>query len=598
MFENSEQPRKNHNRVGGAEGEASTNRCGDSGKKTAAASNRQNGAITISTSKAKRPRGRRAGGSGRVAWNGERAERVIKFIETLIVPNGYGAGKPFKLREWQKQEIYNIYSPTRANGLRAVREAVLSVPRKNGKTAFIAALVLVHLIGPEAKLNSSIYSAANDTEQAALIFRVCEQFIAAHPVLRRLLKCIASTKRIVCYKTGSFYKSVSAEAKTKHGMNPTVCIYDELAQARDRELYDVLKTSFGAQEEPLMIVISTQADNDNHVLSQLIDYGLQVQQGALPADPSFYLSLYTTPIDADIYDQKNWYLSNPALGDFRSFEEMEIMAKRARDMPSSEPAFRNLYLNQRYMADESMFVTQRVWDLGKPKPDIEALKGKKCFGGLDLSAGGDLTAFVLSFPQDDGSFDIVPTFWLPKEGLAEKARRDRAPYVDWVAAGFMKTTHGSTIDYRTIAEYLAAVRTIYDIQAIAYDRWRIDDLRKQLEEIGVSVVIGEEETKQRDALRLIPFGQGFRDMSPAVDATERVLLEGKARHAGHPVLTWNAWNARVVMDPAGNRKIDKQKSKNKIDGIVAMAMGLGLASRLIQQTQQPSVYEKRGVLIL
>jgi phage terminase large subunit-like protein len=273
----------------------------------------------------------------------------------LIVPSGEGAGRPFRLQEFQKGFIRDIYEPhDRLTERRLVRRAILSIARKNGKTALIAALALAHLVGPEAIKNGEIYSAANDREQAAQVFKVARQMVEADPELGRILKVIPSTKTIVCYANGSFYRAISAEAGTKHGFNPTVVIFDELAQAKSRSLYDVLDTSFGARAEPLFITISTQSNDPEHVLSKLIDDGLN------GADSSIVCHLYAADEDCDLSDERQWAKANPALHSFRDYHDLATAIHKAVRMPAEEPKVRNLFLNQR-VAPTASLISRAEW---------------------------------------------------------------------------------------------------------------------------------------------------------------------------------------------------------------------------------------------
>ena len=250
------------------------------------------------------------------------------------------------------------------------------------------------------------------------------------------------------------------------------------------------------------------------------------------------------------------------------------MALQAQRMPSNAASFRNLILNQR-VDTVAQFLSAAVWKPCDGAVDAEHLKGRRCFGGLDLSASRDLTALVLVFEDDDGSYDALPFFWLPEDGLREREDTDRVPYVRWRDEGYLLTCPGKTIDPEIVAARIAELHGEYDIEALAYDRWRIEDLRRKLDAIGSDVP-------------LTPHGQGFKDMSPSIDAMERIVFEAKLRHGGHPLLTWCASNAKTSTDPAGNRKLDKQKSTGRIDGLVALTMALGRAASGISSR---SVYE-------
>lgn len=450
-----------------------------------------------------------------------------------------------------------------------VRRAILSIARKNGKTALIAALVLVHLIGPEAIENGEIYSAANDRAQAAQVFKVAAQIVRADPELRHRLRVVDSTKTIACYENGSFYAAISAEAGTKHGLNPSFAIYDELAQSKSTDLYDVIDTSMGARAEPLFAVISTQSNDPEHILSKLIDDGIS------SGDPTIVCHLYAVPDDADIFDEKMWKLANPALGDFRSLDEMRTMAAKAARIGSEEPKFRNLYLNQRYSATPSL-ISRKDWFARLGAAEFE--DGEDVYLALDYASVSDLASLAMVSASNGDR--VRAWFWKPADVLADHSRRDfgsgNRRYEEWRADGHLLTTDGQTIDPLAIAMHVGDLSSRYRILGLAYDRWRIDEFLRQLDEAGVA---GHKDGEDGDGIRLVAWGQGFQSMSPAVDAFERSVLSGALEHAGNPLLNWNVANAVVASDPAGNRKLDKSKTKFRIDGAVAVTMAIGLKAR-------------------
>jgi len=569
----------------------------------------------------------------------ERVRKIIRFIEKLNVPSGKGEGKPFKLRPFQKKFIRDVYGQLGKAGNRRIRRAILSLARKNGKTALIAALALVHLIGPEAITNGEIYSAANDRDQAAIVFKYAAQIVRGTPELLEYVKIVDSTKTMICFLNGSIYRAVSAEAGTKYGLNPTVVIYDELAQAKNRELYDALDTSMAAREEPLFVVISTQSNDPQHILSQLIDDGISGR------DPSTVCRLYEIPEDVDVFDEKNWKKANPALGDFRSLSEMRTAAKRAKRMPSFEAAFRNLYCNQRVDA-KSPLIARAEWE--GCKGDVKIEPGSSIYLALDLSGKIDLTALVgvstspkdsvkiehssriLSLdefiaesgfvPNDAAEYkqknrkwpksweyevdkevhitrlesyqDIIKAwFWKPGDTIREHENRDRVPYWTWKQQGYIEATPGRAVNYDFVAERLAGIMKTYNVLGMAYDRWSIDDFLNACNRIGLDAYVDGKDEPRAGALRLVPWGQGFKDMAPAIDAMEVSILERKLSHDGNPVLTWNISNAMSVSDPAGNRKLDTSKTRFRIDGAVALAMAIGLKSRDMSKMPEPSAYE-------
>lgn len=493
-----------------------------------------------------------------------RARAVAEFIESLKHTTGPSAGQPFRLHPFQLEDIRRIYGAEDEQGRRVVRTAVLSRPRKNGKTEFVAALVLVHLCGPEAELNGQLYSVAVEKEQAALVFNAAAQMVRQDPELSAILKVIDSRKRIVHFASGSVYVALSRESKTKHGLNPSFVVYDELAQAPDRLLYDVMTTSMGARAEPLFIAISVQGDRADHVMGELIDYGRAVEAGDIN-DPSFVLSIDEAPEGCAVEDPEAWLASNPALCLFRNADELARAAARAKRMVSWEPTFRSLYLNQRY-SDLPRFVGRADWErLYTPGLTLEALRGMPAVVGLDLSSVSDLCALVVVARGPTGTLLILPFFFLPADGLRDKARLDRVPYDQWAKAKWLFTTPGRSVNKRPVLQLLQHITTVVRVQATAYDRWRIDDLKAYIKEVGAN----------EEALKLEPFGQGFRDMAPAVDEFESLVLSGGLAHNGSPVLNWNVSNAVVEKDPAGNRKLTKSKARGRIDGLVAAVQAVG-----------------------
>lgn len=519
-----------------------------------------------------KPKGRQAANDNlrtELPWEAEglsRIERVIAFLEDLPITAGKLAGTKMVVRDWQRDFLEAVYAED-AEGNRPVRTAVLSMARKNGKTGLVAGLALCHLAGPEAEPRGECYAAANDRFQAGKIFAEMVAIIQQHAELEARCNIIRFRKEIEVLDgqgKGSIFAALSSDAATKLGLSPSFTVVDELGYAPKRDLYDALDSAMGARDNPLLIAISTQAPDDHHVFSELIDYGLKVQAGEI-ADKSFHLTLYSAPETADPMARETWLMANPALGDFRSEEDVARQAAQADRIASKMQDFKNKILNQR-VAAHVRFIAKAEWDACNGQVDIEALKGRTCFGALDLSAARDLSAWLLVFPNEDGTIDVLPRFFLPESGIGDKSEADRVPYDVWARQGFLTLIPGKTIDPAAIAEVMAEDAARFDIQAVAYDRWRIEDLKRELAAIGVE-------------MNLIPHGQGFRDMSPAVDVLERAVAETKLRHGGHPVLQMCAANAVVTKDPAGGRKLDKAKAAGRIDGLVALAMGLSAAAR-------------------
>lgn len=479
-----------------------------------------------------------------------RGERVIEFISRYCrVPEGKLVGRPMHLDEFQKKFIRDVY-----DNPHGTRLAILSIGRKNGKSGLIAALVLAHIAGPEARLNSQIVSGAQSRDQAALVFNLASKMINLNPVLAKLVRIVPSGKRLIGLARNVEYRALAAEGKTTHGLSPAVIVFDELGQVRGPKdaFVEALETAQGAYDDGLKFVISTQAPTDADMLSIWIDDAVR------SADSHTVCHVYSADEDGELTDPAQWEKSNPALGSFRSRTELEQAADKAQRMPSFESSFRNLYLNQRVNM-VAAFVSPLVWKAGNGTPS--ALDGV-VHGGLDLSATTDLTALVLTC-RKSGLLHVHANFWMPADNVAEASKRDRAPYDLWVQQGLLRTTPGKVIDYDFVARDIGAICAGLDVAKIGFDRWRMDRMKGALERQGVD-------------LPLESFGQGYVSMSPALDALEADLLNGIVRHGGHPVLAMCAANAVAVPDAAGNRKLDKSKATGRIDGMVALAMAEGV----------------------
>jgi len=503
-----------------------------------------------------------------------RAGRVLAFLEALQVTKGFGAGEPLRLLPFQRDWIEAIYADG-DDGQRAVRTGLLSVARGNGKTVVVAGLTLAHLIGPECEPRGECYSAAATKEQASLIFAEMEAFIMAAPWMAARLNVKRFHKMIEDSETGSIYRALASDGPAAHGLAASFVACDELAQWKRRELFDVLRTSMGKRAAPLLVAIGTQSPKPDNIMSELVDYAGRVASGEIE-DLGFHGALYAIPDDLDAYDPANWHLANPALGVFRSEAEMRSEADRARRMPTFEPAFMNLYCNRR-VDSEPKAINPAEWEAAGGALDLDKLAGRPCYAGLDLGSTRDLCALVLYFPDDDGA--VLPFFWCPKDNLAEREEVDRVPYRTWAKQGFIEATPGKAVDKRAIAHRLAEIMAGFDVQGIAYDRWGFADLQKILDGEGVK-------------LPLVEWGQGYASMGPAIDAFETALLSGEMRHAMHPVLRWNAGNAVFETDPAGNRKPAKNRSIDRIDGLVALIMACGLAAR---HDAKAATYQGSGV---
>jgi len=489
---------------------------------------------------------------------GSLGAEIIQWIEAAcFVPEGALVGQPLILAPWQRREIIRIY-----DNPAGTRRAILSFGRKNGKTALAALLMLVHLLGPCRRINSQLFSTAQSRDQAALIFRLAAKIVRMSPILSAATVIREGSKQLICEEVGSVYRALSAEVPTAFGLSPSFTIHDELGQVRGPRyaLYEALETATGAQSDPLSIIISTQARTDADLLSILIDDALRGD------DPSTVVSLYTAPMDADPFALETLRLANPALGNFLNPREVMAMAEAARRMPAREPEFRNLILNQRVEANNP-FVKPALWKACAGEP--VDLRGREIYAGLDLSETSDLTALVI-IGKIDKVWRVQPTFWLPGVGLADKARADRVPYDTWANKGFLLTTPGKSVDYEFVAHFLRnELFEKYKVKKIAFDRWNFKHLKPWLLNAGLSEKLVTD--------TFVEFGQGTQSMSPALRELESMILERQIQHPDNPVLNMCASNAVVEGNDSSNRKLSKKRSSGRIDGMVALAMAVGVA---------------------
>lgn len=479
-----------------------------------------------------------------------RADKIIKFCETyLLAPEGDMVGQKLVLLEFQKKFIREVYSD---NG---VRTAILSVGRKNGKSCLIAALLLAHICGPEAIQNSSLASGAMSKEQASLVFELARRMVESSPILSKLVRVQPSGKRLIGLKKNVTYKAMSAEAKTAHGNSIAFLILDELGQVvgPTDKFVSAMMSSQGAYKSPLCIIISTQAPTDNDMLSRMID-----AQRDKP-DSQTVCHVYESPAELPIDDREGWAMANPALGEFRSIDDVAKQCRAAQDMPANEPEFANLILNRRVEA-ESPFIPRSVWEANGADPGPEP-KGK-VWGGLDLSSVADLTAFV-AVDEEGG---IHPTFWLPKIGLVEKSRKEKVPYDLWEREGYLLTTPGRAIEYEHVAQFFRGFFDKYDVQNVGFDRYLMGFLTPWLVKDGFS---------DAELEKFIPFGQGTVSMTPALRELEVKLCNHKLKHGNNPVLNMCCANTKVVGDSSA-RKFDKKKQRGRIDGMSALANAVGV----------------------
>lgn len=481
------------------------------------------------------------------------ADRVCGFIEThCIVPEGQLVGKPMVLAPFQRKFIYEVF-----DNPAGTRRAILSIARKNGKTALIAALLLAYIAGPMAIRNSQIISGAMSRDQASIIFDLAAKMVRASPSLAGLVRIVPSTRRLIGLVRNVEFHAMSAEAKTAMGHSPLVAILDEIGQVQGptSPFVEAIITSQGAHEKPLLIAISTQAPTDADMLSLWIDDALADN------DPHTVCHVYAADKEAALDDPDAWAAANPGLDVIRSRADLANQVEQAMRLPAMEPSVRNLLLNQRIQR-MAPFLSPGIWALGNEPVDEDLFhSGRAVYGGLDLSVRTDLSALVLAAEDDSGVVHLYPRIWTPADTILERGIRDRAPYQVWAEQEYLIPVPGKVMDYDFLAAEVGELSGRMEFSKIAYDRWRIDVMKQSLARMGVMV-------------DMMPYGQGFKDMSPAIEIFEQLAIEGKLRHGGHPVLRWAVSNAIVERDAANNRKLTKSKSFGRIDPAVAAIMAV------------------------
>ncbi|MCG1024537.1 terminase TerL endonuclease subunit [Dehalobacter sp.] len=514
-------------------------------------------------------------------YNKDMANYAVAFIESLSHTKGTWAGKPFELIDWQEQIIRDIFGTIKPNGYRQFNTAYVEIPKKMGKSELAAAVALLLTCGDNEE-RAEVYGCAADRNQASIVFNVAADMVRMCPALAKRVKILDSMKRLVYLPTGSTYQVLSADVGNKHGFNTHGVVFDELHTQPNRKLYDVMtKGSGDARMQPLYFLITTAGDNQNSICWEVHQKALDIIDGR-KNDPTFYPVIYGADQEDDWTDPKVWKKANPSLGITVGIDKVKAAFESARQNPAEENSFRQLRLNQ-WVKQAIRWMPMDKWDACAFAVDPEALRGRICYGGLDLSSSTDITAFVLVFPplDEDDKFVVLPFFWIPEDNIDLRVRRDHVNYDVWKKQGYLLTTEGNVVHYGFIESFIEELGTKYNIREIAFDRWGAVQMVQNLEGMGFTVV---------------PFGQGFKDMSPPTKELMKLTLEQRLAHGGHPVLRWMMDNIYIRTDPAGNIKADKEKSTEKIDGAVATIMALDRAIRCGNESGA-SVYDDRGLLV-
>ena len=515
-------------------------------------------------------------------YDKDAADYAVMFIESLCHTKGTWAGKPFELIDWQEQIIRDLFGILKPNGYRQFNTAYVEIPKKMGKSELAAAVALLLTCG-DGEERAEVYGCAADRQQAAIVFDVAADMVRMCPALSRRVKILASQKRIIYKPTNSFYQVLSAEAYSKHGFNIHGVVFDELHTQPNRKLFDVMtKGSGDARMQPLYFLITTAGTDTHSICYETHQKAKDILEGR-KIDPTFYPVIYGADESEDWTDPKVWKKANPSLGITVGIDKVRAACESARQNPGEENAFRQLRLNQ-WVKQAVRWMPMEKWDACAFAVNEDDLEGRVCYGGLDLSSTTDITAFVLVFPptDEDDRYVVLPYFWIPEDSMDLRVRRDHVPYEVWERQGYLMTTEGNVIHYGYIEKFIERLGEKFNIREIAFDRWGAIQMVQNLEGMGFTVV---------------PFGQGFKDMSPPTKELMKLVLEKRIAHGGHPVLRWMMDNIYIRTDPAGNIKADKERSTEKIDGAVATIMALDRAIRC-GNVSTASVYDDRGILFI
>ena len=510
------------------------------------------------------------------------ADYAVSFIECLCHTKGTWARKPFELIDWQEQIIRDVFGTLKADGYRQFNTAYIEIPKKQGKSELAAAVALLLTCGDHEE-RAEVYGCAADRQQASIVFNVAADMVRMCPALSKRVKILDSQKRLIYLPTGSIYQVLSADVGNKHGFNTHGVVFDELHTQPNRKLYDVMtKGSGDARMQPLYFLITTAGNDTKSICYEVHQKAKDIIDGR-KIDPTFYPVIYGADDADDWTDPKTWKKANPSLGITVAIDKVRAACESAKQNPGEENAFRQLRLNQ-WVKQAVRWMPMEKWDKCTFTVNEDDLEGRVCYGGLDLSSTTDITAFVLVFPpaDEDDKYIVLPYFWIPEDNLDVRVKRDHVPYDVWERQGCLKTTEGNVVHYGYIEKFIEKLGERFNIKEIAFDRWGAVQMVQNLEGMGFTVV---------------PFGQGFKDMSPPTKELMKLVLEEKLAHGGQPVLRWMMDNIYIRTDPAGNIKPDKEKSTEKIDGAVATIMALDRAIRC-GNDNSASVYDSRGILFL
>lgn len=510
-----------------------------------------------------------------------RAEKICRFVRRLKLWEGDFAGENFTINPFQEAIIRRIYGPTKEDGGRLVRTACIWIPRGNAKTTLAAALGLAHFMGPEAEAGGQVVMAAADRENAGIAFNASHQFVLQDAMLSSRASAVESRKMLKHPNTKSVLKAISSESYSKHGLNVSFFLADEIhswSPGEGHKLFTTVNDSMVKRSEPLTVIITTAGSGQGGLAWDWWQYSQRVASGEID-DPSFASIIFAADPEADWRDENAWHEANPAIeAGFCSLEELRLKARRIEHFPSEIADFKRFHLNQWQEGIAEPWLALEIYDAAEPMTPVDQLIGRPCWVGIDLSSVEDLTSVVAVFSVGEGenrTYDVVPMFFLPEENIARKSEEDQADYLRWADEEHLILTPGDVVDHAALVAYTISLGEKYGVQEVAIDRWNSTAVNVSLQEEGF--IINQ-------------FGQGYASMAGPVKELKRAIITGHFRHGGSPILRMCFANLVAEKDASENEKFTKKIARGRIDGAVASVMAVG---RILANEVTPSPYESR-----
>ena len=516
-----------------------------------------------------------------IIFNLQKAQRVVQFLEMMPHIKGVFAGERLKLEPWQKYDIiyplFGFMVTVDGKEQRRYKMAYNEIARKNGKS-MLASAIANYLAFGDNESGAEVYAVATKKDQAKIVWESAEAMKNRSALKNHVHTAYSKMKMPLL---GSSFEPLGADSKTLDGLNVHGAIIDEYHAHPSSELFDVIRSATGSRKQPLIFIITTAGFNQNSACYFERKYAIDILNKTVQND-SYFVFIAALDEGDDPFDESVWIKANPNLKKSVDLADFRDMAKEAKDKPSAYNNFLTKKLNI-WTNQTQRWINQQVWeDAALLKVEEKNLHLQECYAGLDLSSTTDISAFILLFPKENGTYELLCRFWIPHEQMRERELRDKVPYSTWLRAGYLEATPGNVIDYAFIEEAIKQDCQRFNIKEIAYDRWNATSLVLRLQEEGVS--------------QMIPFGQGFASMSSPTKELETLILQRRLNHGNHPVLNWMCSNVTIKTDPAGNIKIDKSKSSQKVDGMVALVMALGI--KMFSKPQEASPYMQRGLRTL